>query len=64
MGILYHLRKLLDPKIALSTIGNIDLILVILGVIRENDADTATKVAELACNVLIQIGIMTTKDVV
>jgi hypothetical protein len=64
VGNLDHLRKLLNPKIALSTVGNIILILVILGVLRENDTDTATKIAELVCNILIQIGIMTTKDVV
>lgn len=59
-----QLKKLLNLKILLGTISNIILILVILGVIGQNEANTWAKVAELVCSILVQVGILTTKDVV
>lgn len=58
-----QLKKLLNLKILFGTISNIILILVILGVIGQTQADTGAKVAELICSILVQVGILTTKDV-
>ena len=59
-----HLKKLLNVKILMATIGNILLILVITGVIGQTQSDLWAKVAELICSIFVQIGILTTKDVV
>ena len=59
-----HLKKLLNVKILTATIGNILLILVITGVIGQTQSDLGAKVAELICSIFVQIGILTTKDVV
>ena len=51
-------KRLLDPVIALATLGNICIILMLFGVIGTEETNTITKVGTTVVAILIQLGIM------
>lgn len=58
--ILQILHRMLDPVIAIATLGNVVAILVLLEILNKSQADTVSKVGTLVITILIQIGIMKT----
>lgn len=57
-----YLKRLRNKVILLSTIGNIIVILTLLGVIDAIKADAITKVTGLIIMSLVQIGILTNSE--
>lgn len=57
-----YLKRLRNKVILLSTIGNIIVILTLLGIIDAIKADTITKVTGLIIMSLVQIGILTNSE--